>query len=282
MDPHHAASRKHTCWTLWLKHRGVKCPFIKDLSHLSPEIEFLELLFAGGHSYLFKVRLQDAIYTLKLYTLTQPHWSRSRFERNAWEMDPFIVECQVYDYLIESKQVGVVGPYCHGWLKIDKAQELSLERKLHQTLDWQRRADTAEDPIRGLLLEYIDGCTIDKAHITAAGAQSLRDQLSHLHSLDIAHGDLVPQNIMASNDGRALLVDFSSANLWPHSWYFIREREDFLRCLESEKRVLELLLFRLQKLKRHQGMTFSTAQSEEEAYGHPVCDWENANYAVVE
>ncbi|PGH23923.1 hypothetical protein AJ80_01985 [Polytolypa hystricis UAMH7299] len=242
MDLQHAASstRKHTCWTLWLKHRREKCPFIKDLGHLSPGIEFLELLFTGSPSHLFKVRLHGKIYTLKL--------SHSRFERTAWEKDPVIVECQVYDYLIESKLVGVVGLYCHGWLKIDKAQEHSLEQKLHKTLEWQRRADTAEDPLRGLLLEYIEGCTIDKAYITAAGAQSLRDRLNHLHNMDIAHGDLSPRNIMGSNDGQ----------------------ETFCAAHKARNVSLELLLFRLQKLKRHQGVTFSTAQSEEQAYGRRV------------
>ncbi|OAT10657.1 hypothetical protein BDBG_06472 [Blastomyces gilchristii SLH14081] len=301
MDLQHASSakRKRTCWTLWLQHHKEKCPFINDLSHLSPDIEFLELLFAGSHSYLFKVQLGGEIYTLKLYNLTQPDWSESRFERNAWEKDPFIVECQVYDFLIENELGGVVGPCCYGWLVLDKTQEQCLEWKFSKPLEWRRRADTTGDPIRGLLLEYIDGCTIDKARVTAAGARSLRDQLDHLHNMDIAHGDLFPRNIMGSNDGRAFLVDFSSAKLFPHSSFMLRKREDFLDYTRGEKCVLELLLFRLQQVKpfpldsceflayanqleRHQGMAFCTAQSEEQAYGRPVCSWASANYAVVE
>lgn len=162
-------------------------------------------------------------------------------------MDPFIVECRVYDCLIEKGLVGVVGPHCRGWLRIDKAQERKLERKLRRTLEWRRRPDTAEDPVRGLLLEYIEEYTLDKACITAVQAQSLRDQLNHLHSLDIAHGDLLPRNIMVFNDGRALLVDFSAAFLWPHNDSMVREREDFQRYIRCEKHTLELFLFRLQK-----------------------------------
>ncbi|OAX82063.1 hypothetical protein ACJ72_03591 [Emergomyces africanus] len=290
-----SSKHKHTCWTVWLKHHKKKCPFINELSDLLPDIEFLELLFTGSHSYLFKVRLSRKIYALKLYTLTQPDWSESRFERNTWEKDPFIVECQVYDYLIETNLSGVIGPCCHDWLKLDKAQELSLEWKL----EWRRRTNTTEDPICGLLLEYIDGCTIGKATVTPTGAQSLRDQLDHLHNMNIAHGDLFPQNIMGSNDGRTFLVDFSSAKLWPHSSFMICKREDFLCYIQSEKCKLELLLFRLQnvklfpldsceilaygnQLKRHQEMIFSTFKSEEQAYGRPVCSWADANYAVVE
>jgi serine/threonine protein kinase len=209
-------------------------------------------------------------------------------------MDPFIVECRVYDFLIEHKLVGVVGPNCHGWLTISKDQELKLARKLRPAPDWRRRSDTADDPVRGLLLEYVEGCSLAEASITALEAQSLRDQLNHLHSLDIAHGDLVSRNIMVSNQGRAFLIDFSSAKLWPHSDFRLRKREDFLRRTEGEKSLLELFFFRLQnvrfcpiiaplianvyQLERHQNITLTKAQSEEEAYGRPIDTWANVNY----
>lgn len=189
----------------------------------------------------------------------------------------------------------MVGPCCHGWLKLDKAQEQSLKWKL----EWQQRTNTTKDSICGLLLKYIDGCTINKATVTPAGAQSLQDQLNHLHNMNITHVDLFPQNIMGSNDSYAFLVDFSFAKLWPHSSFMIHKREDFLCYTQSEKCKLELLLFHLQKvklfpldsceilaygnqLKQHQGMTFNTIKSEEQAYSHSVCSWANANYTVVE
>lgn len=164
-------------------------------------------------------------------------------------MDPFIVESRVYDYLIEHKLVGVVGPRCHGWLTIDKDQEHRLAQKLRPAPDWRLRSDTENDPVRGLLLEYVEGCSLADASMTALEAQSLRDQLDHLHSLDIAHGDLVSRNIMVSNQGRALLIDFSSAKIWPHSYFLIRKREDFLRRTKGERSLLELFFFRLQKIR---------------------------------
>lgn len=204
----------------------------------------------------------------------------------------------MYDYLIEKKLVGVASPHCHGWLTIDNDQERKLARKLHQTFEWRRRPDTARDPVRGLLLEYVEGYTLDKAYMTPLAAQSLRDQLNHLHSLDIAHGDFLPRNIMVSNDSRALLIDFSSAILWPHPNFLVRKREDFLRYIENEKSALELFLFRLQmvrktsvlfiylahikQLKRHQGMKFTDAESEEEAYGGTLSNRANNNYAFVD
>ncbi|KAK2882696.1 hypothetical protein FQN49_000095 [Arthroderma sp. PD_2] len=211
------------------------------------------------------------------------HWSR--FEQSALTRDPFIVECQVYDFLIEKGLSGVVGPECYGWLTLDGDQEHYLSRKPWGVHEWHRRVDTANDPIRGLLLEYIEGQTLDKAYITPIEAQSLRDQLKHLHSMDIAHGDFYLRNIMVSKDGRvqgrAVLIDFSSAILWPYS-PTIRKREKFLSYIKNEKATLELILFRLQQLKRHHGVKLTEAQSEEEAFGRRVSEWMDTNYRVLE
>ncbi|EEP80632.1 predicted protein [Uncinocarpus reesii 1704] len=237
-----------TCWKIWLAYQERMCPFLPDIGHISPKLEFLELLAAAGHSYIVKVRFDGNIFALKLYTLTQPHWSPSRFVINALEMDPFIIECRVYDSLIENNLTGVVGPYCHGWLTIDRDQEDGLQIALRKTLNWRRRSDTDDSPICGLLLEYVHGCTLEKAYITPAGTQSLREQLGYLHSLDIIHGDLFPRNVMVSEDGRAFLVDFSSACLWPTNRAIVRKRETFDEYKEDEKSILELFFFRLQNV----------------------------------
>lgn len=160
-----------------------------------------------------------------------------------------MVESQVYDYLIEGKQVGKVGPYCYGWLAMSKEQEMELTKSVKSwPLDWRRRVDTESDPICGLLLEYIDGCVLDKACLTPPAAQSLRDQLNHLHSLYIAHGDFYSRNMMVSKTGRAYLIDFSAAYLWPVRG-LLRKKEDFLSYIKDERHILELFLFRLQNVK---------------------------------
>ncbi|OAX78383.1 hypothetical protein ACJ72_07310 [Emergomyces africanus] len=51
-----------SCWTVWLKDYKKMCPYIDDLSHLSADTKFLELLFAGGHSYLFKNHGSNEMY----------------------------------------------------------------------------------------------------------------------------------------------------------------------------------------------------------------------------
>ncbi|KAI2253060.1 hypothetical protein LOZ09_004879 [Ophidiomyces ophidiicola] len=259
-----------TCWAVWQRRYKEECPFLPDKRDIAYRIEFLNVLARAGHSYLFRIQLDGKIYALKLYRLTKPHWRPSRFESNAMGMDPFIVEARTYDYLAEQNLNGIVGPRCYGWLTIPRHQAESLSQTLCIGADWQWRADTAQDPVCGLLLEYIQGTTLDKAFLTAEGAQSLRYQLDQLHNLEIAHGDLLPRNIMVSNDGRALLIDFSGAQLFPQNWYKMKTKDDFLHFTDLEKSTLEFMLFRLQKLKRYQGPKLSNAQSDEEAYGGPI------------
>ncbi|EAS31802.3 uncharacterized protein CIMG_07281 [Coccidioides immitis RS] len=50
-------------------------------------------------------------------------------------------------------------------------------------------------------------------------------------------------------NGRAFLIDFNSAKLWPHPNAAVREREDFVSYMDGEISALEPCLFRLQNLK---------------------------------
>jgi hypothetical protein len=106
-------------------------------------------------------------------------------------MEPFIVEFQVYDYLIKKELIGVVEPNCYDWLTASKAQKNLVWWKLRKSFDWRRGEDTItmKDPIRGLLFEYVERRNIDEAYVTEAEEKSLWDQLNHLHSLYIVNGN---------------------------------------------------------------------------------------------
>lgn len=204
----------------------------------------------------------------------------------------------MYSRLIENKFGGTVGPRCHGWLTLSKEQESELDRTFylsgrysHKEREWsgfRQSPEKQSDPVRGLLLEYIDGTTLGKACLSCTGASSLRTQLNHLHSLGIAHGDFYPRNIIVSK-GRARLIDFSSAMMWPRRGCL--NKDDFGNYLECEKSDLEFFFFQLQKasieawfipilsntdfvnikqLRRHHGIKFTEIQSEEEAYGGQI------------
>ncbi|KAI9467473.1 kinase-like domain-containing protein, partial [Coemansia mojavensis] len=40
----------------------------------------------------------------------------------------------------------------------------------------------------------------------------LESAIKHLHSIDIVHGDINPNNIMVSNDGEPIVIDFDSSS----------------------------------------------------------------------
>ena len=155
-----------------------------------------------------------------------------------------------------------------------------------QWLGFRQSPENTSDPVRGLLLDYIDGAGIGKGTLNASAAASLRSQLDRLHSLDIAHGDFYPRNIMVSKDGNPYLIDFSSAKLWPCRGFQMKKRR-FDGYMRDERCALEYYLFQLQKvcertycvdlclanqsqLKRHRELEISHAKSDEDAYGGEV------------
>ncbi|PYI08648.1 hypothetical protein BO78DRAFT_440588 [Aspergillus sclerotiicarbonarius CBS 121057] len=295
MDQLPARDPTRSHWHIWLKYKDQICPSLPDRRDLAPEIEFLDLIADSVHSYMFKVRIQETIYALKLHAVYSPYWppsySLARVEDAVTENDPFIAESRVYDCLAERGLEGQVGPKCYGWLTISREQEQALDQRYNLTngytstdqalvqklnhmdgrpwLGFRQCPEEIEDPVRGLLLEYIDGTSIGKGTLNASGASSLRRQLDLLHSLDIAHGDLYPRNIMVSKAGDPYLIDFSSAQLWPCRGFQMKKGrfDGYMGC---EKSALEYYLFQLQKLERHRDLDISDAKSDEDAYGGEV------------
>ncbi|KAK2809505.1 hypothetical protein FQN50_003773 [Emmonsiellopsis sp. PD_5] len=270
-----------TCWNYWLQLKDEYCPHMKDLSNLAPEIKFLGVLAATWHAVLMKVQIDEKIYALKLYRLMTPHWHRKTFKYHAITSDPFFGECQAYSILTGDDLNGKIGATCYGWLTISKDQENRVIRMMYREGkyfarehsykevvldDWHRRADTASEPVRGLLLEYIDGYNLDQVPSPPVNAQSLREKLAKLHSLDIVHADFKASNIMVTKDGEGVLIDFGSAEIWPNV-RISRERFDAWKTQEANR--LEYYMFRLQSLKCFQGVKLTSATSAEEALQYP-------------
>jgi len=67
-----------------------------------------------------------------------------------------------------------------------------------------------------LLMEYIDGKTLDEIEAPAMGQLVLifaqaASALAHMHRRGVFHGDLKPSNIMLSRSGGVKLIDFGTA-----------------------------------------------------------------------
>lgn len=55
-----------SCYEVWLRKREELSSFLPDIQDTGVELEFLELLADSTHWYLFKVRVKDTDYALKL------------------------------------------------------------------------------------------------------------------------------------------------------------------------------------------------------------------------
>ncbi|RAK94785.1 uncharacterized protein BO80DRAFT_18296 [Aspergillus ibericus CBS 121593] len=64
-------------WHIWLKYKDRICPFLPDRRDLAPQLEFLDLIADSMHSYMFKVRIDDHIYALKLVRITRQSPSKA-------------------------------------------------------------------------------------------------------------------------------------------------------------------------------------------------------------
>jgi serine/threonine protein kinase len=77
--------------------------------------------------------------------------------------------------------------------------------------NWMMKVASVE-----LLMEYIDGRTLDELEIRERGQLVLMfvnvaSALNHMHRRGVYHGDLKPGNIMLSKDGVVKIIDFGTA-----------------------------------------------------------------------
>ena len=67
-----------------------------------------------------------------------------------------------------------------------------------------------------IIMQKIDGKTLHSIEEKKWGGNAMIDagkQLALLHSLDIAHGDFTPANVMSGKDGKIYVIDFGLAEI---------------------------------------------------------------------
>ena len=103
-----------------------------------------------------------------------------------------------------------------GYVERFRREALLAARLSHPNL--VKVFDFEPEPRPALIMEYVDGGTLDQADDDAetaidpdALATQLLGALEHIHGAGIVHRDVKPGNVLIDDDGRAMLTDFGIA-----------------------------------------------------------------------
>ncbi|TPX15765.1 uncharacterized protein E0L32_000099 [Thyridium curvatum] len=123
-------------------------PKLKPFDFKGPQdIEFIEELGSGQHSFVFKVRIRNKLYALKLFVFTEgwhlsmpgvPSDSKEAMSAVYQYMDTFNRECRAFGRLQESGWQDL-GIECFGYVLLDNKHERMLRDKfpdMNCVSDW--------------------------------------------------------------------------------------------------------------------------------------------------
>ncbi|KAI0008205.1 kinetochore Sim4 complex subunit FTA2-domain-containing protein [Xylariaceae sp. FL0662B] len=199
-------------------------------------IEFLEYLGQGSHSHVFKVRIQEKVYALKLFRFVYDyHWKSSYMTPQSENLqtlstlanyaEPFNCECRAYGRLQEAGYEDL-SVRCFGYLLLDEEHERIMMNQFshlkHVDLDFTGDMDDPgceelrsrfpgkdgrPPPIRGIVKELGQS---GQDLTTPLARKILRDVIK-LQQLGIIDMDVAHRQII---NGK--LSDFSTAVTVPH------------------------------------------------------------------
>jgi serine/threonine protein kinase len=99
----------------------------------------------------------------------------------------------------------------------------------------------AEEKVLGIVLEFIDGKTLDEYSITELPeditikiAKSLCSVLIYMHSNKFIHRDLKPENVILDNKGNVYLIDFGIAKVCTSTSWTLTRAKGTLHYLAPE------------------------------------------------
>ncbi|KAL7266348.1 hypothetical protein RUND412_011108 [Rhizina undulata] len=116
---------------------------------------------------------------------------------------------------------GKIALFCYGWLTVDGATEDLLGRKFECfPILWDKHFSDDPDgnpPVRGILLEYIRGRTLDQIEsISEELADQFRHSLQMIQDAGIHHADVKELNLkVEKGEKRAIWLDFSVSETLP-------------------------------------------------------------------
>ncbi|KAI1461805.1 kinetochore Sim4 complex subunit FTA2-domain-containing protein [Annulohypoxylon moriforme] len=197
----------------------------------SQKIEFLEYVGEGLHAHVFKVRIQEKIYALKLFRFVyDDDWRRPASDHDDVQImtsfanysEPFNCECRAYGRLRE-RGYEDLAIKSFGYILLDEDHERTMMNQF-KDLDLCFNGniefcgyeplrsrfpgkDGRDPPIRGIVKEF--GQNDEK--LTTRLAKSLLEDIVGLQQLGIFYVDVALRQVI---NGK--LADFSTALTLPH------------------------------------------------------------------
>lgn len=213
------------------------------------KIEFLKDggLGSGAHSHVWKVKIDNRIYALKMFrhigaeeenAASDAKLKKFNIDRQLWndQLSPFNCEARAYARLQEHDLEDIAWK-CYGWVALDEEtygsivwDKIALPRR-----DWfamtitsdAQVADRPVFPIYALVKQFIPD--IDKlGDIDINKAHDIAQHINKLHSVGITHRDIHKGNYVDSR-----IMDFSA------SWTVPNVRLDRELKLDPEDRIIE-------------------------------------------
>ncbi|OTA61609.1 hypothetical protein K449DRAFT_406042 [Hypoxylon sp. EC38] len=194
-------------------------------------IDFLEYIGEGLHAHVFKVKIQEKVYALKLFRFVYEEDWRSPLSYTedvkiittfANYSEPFNCECRAYGRLQEAGYEDLATK-CFGYLLLDEEHErIMMDRFSHLNLEFNGNMmepgletvrshypgkDGREPPIRGIVKEFGQS----NENLTTRFAKKLLEDIIKLQQLGIFNLDVAHRQIIDSK-----ISDFSTAITVPH------------------------------------------------------------------
>ncbi|KAG5979181.1 hypothetical protein E4U55_005472 [Claviceps digitariae] len=209
-------------------------PKLKPFPFQGPqEIEFIDYIGEGSHAHVFKVRIYEQIYALKLFRFIYAndwHGPANEFQHDREVMsafynysEPFSCECRAFARLQETGH-RELALQCYGYLLLDEKHEQVMMNQFKNlefngTIDNSGRddirsfflgRDNRPPPIRGIVKEFGLSNEALGTLRTREARKILRDMIQ-LQQLGIINIDVATRQIMSGK-----LCDFSTAITLPH------------------------------------------------------------------
>ncbi|CAJ2502217.1 Uu.00g096110.m01.CDS01 [Anthostomella pinea] len=200
-------------------------------------MDFIEALGEGGHSYVWKVKINGSLYALKMFKYFDPSDLIDLLETTPEEVpcdsedilnyfDPFNNECRAYGRLKELGREDLA-VQCYGYMILDKSDEKVLAKK--GITRWYGEDCWYPDnpghdpsqpvpergPIRALVKEYVERTT----SFEPKDVPRMHRELRALHRGGILHRDIKKDNYINSK-----FLDLSNSWTMPHVMLDLRSR----------------------------------------------------------